>query len=119
MGCTSLVSLEGLADSVKRLYCSDCLFTSLKGISKNIEEICCHACKRLTSLEGLPKGIRKINCTSCGNLKYIPDYIPNDIIKGLSKAEIALCRANEWIKNKKANLKVKLADITNSITRTR
>jgi len=87
---------------VKRNFiCFGCKFLiSLKGCPKEVEKIICSNCPSLISLEGCPKDVKEIDCFGCGNLKYIPDYIPDEVIKGLPKERIAECKANWRAKNK-------------------
>ena len=90
---------------IKKLIIRDCKnLTSLKNLPNYIKEIDCSGCSSLTSLEGCPKGVKRINCTCCHHLIYIPDYIPDDAIEGISEGGIIQFKSN-WIgKNKETIL---------------
>lgn len=95
VNCALLETLEGFPKSIKKVDISGCKsLPSLKGLHDEVEEIFCCNCSGLITLEGCPKDIKKIYCYGCANLKYIPDYIPDEVIEGLSKRKIAQLRAN-------------------------
>ncbi len=92
----SITSLKGLPKGLKELVCSNTRITSLEGLPQGLKEL--HCCSTsITSLEGVPRGIKEIWCFGCNNIKYIPDYIPDEVIAGLSEKKIAECKAN-WRK---------------------
>jgi len=95
INCRSLTSLIGLPRSIKKVDCSWCTsLPSLEGLHDEVEEINCWDCTGLTTLEGCPANVKRIDCTGCINLRYIPDYISDDVIFGLTKRKIAQLRAN-------------------------
>ncbi len=93
---TNITSLEWLPKGVEKLDCSSTLITSLKGLHEGLKELRC-VNTNIVSLEGCPKSVEIIDCRKCCNIKYIPDYISDKAIIGLSKEEIAKCKAN-WKK---------------------
>jgi len=113
---TRITSLKGLPKGLKELDCSHTNInsfewvpkgldeidfsvtpiTSLKGLKEGLKVFRCIGTD-VTSLEGCPKSVEKIDCRKCGNIKYIPDYISDKAIIGLSKEEIAKCKA-DWKK---------------------
>ena len=116
--CTKIASLEGCSESVEDINCSSTSISSLKGCPENATHVNCSGCPDLETLEGCPKGIRAVFCYGCSNLKYIPAYIPNSSILGLSASKIAICKLNWLIKNKEAALKDKLGIIASAFTHT-
>lgn len=106
---------------VKRNFiCFGCKFlTSLKGCPQKVEKIICSHCPSLISLEGCPKDVKSVCCLGCDNLKYIPDYIPDEVIKGLPKERIAECKANWRAKNKEEATRNALGKVISSIPHTR
>ena len=117
--CNSLTSLEGLSEGLEVINCSRCSsLTSLEGCPESVKEINCWGCSSLSSLEGCPRDVKEVNCYGCNNLKYIPDYIPDEVIKGLSKEKIAECKANWLAKNKEEATKNKLGGIISSFRNT-
>ena len=69
----------------------------------------------METLDGCPKGIERIVCENCP-IKYIPDYIPDEAIMGLTKEEIAKGKANWKIKNKREMTKIAKASKAAVIT---
>jgi len=95
VNCRSLTSLVGLPKSIKKVDCSWCTsLTSFESLHDEVEEISCWDCTGITTLEGCPANIKRIDCTGCTNLRYIPDYISDDVILGLTKRRISQLRAN-------------------------
>jgi len=83
------------------------------------EEIYCIGNTNLESLEGCYKGVKKIYIDRCYKLKYIPNYIPDCAIKGLSAEKIAECKANWRAMNQQKTFLDKIRDTINSFTHSR
>ena len=60
------------------------------------------------TLENLPKGVNKVYCKGCRKIKYIPSYISDKTIEGLTKEEIAKCKL-AWLASKDKDAKDKRA----------
>jgi len=99
--------------------CSCCRrLTTFKNCPR-AEEIYCIGNTNLETLEGCYKGVKKIYIDRCYNLKYIPDYIPDCVIRGLSAEKIAECKANWRAMNQQKTFLDKIRDTINSFTHSR
>lgn len=106
--CSKLHSFLGLPDSVEKLDCSACRYLamySLQNLPPNIKRLKCCYCDCLQTLEDVQPSIEEIDVTCCYQLKYIPDYFPNEKIKGLNNRMIVRYKQNwqEQQGNKKDN----------------
>ena len=81
-----------------------------------VDEIYAIGCKELESLEGCYEGVKKIHLDNPRNLKYIPDYIPDYVIKGISEAKIAECKANWRTMNQESSIGKKLLELVHAFT---
>ena len=81
-----------------------------------VDEIYAIGCKDLESLEGCYKGVKKIHLDHPRNLKYIPDDIPDHVIKGISEAKIAECKANWRTMGQGSSIGQKLLELVHAFT---
>ena len=71
------------------------------------------------TLENLPKRIKKVYCKGCDKIKYIPSSIPNKVIEGLSKEEIAKCKLAWTASKDKEKIETNINDVTSVINHER
>ena len=117
-GCISLPSLKGCPPTLKEINCGNCIsLPSLKGCPEGVRFIYCSNCTSMETLDGCPKGIERIVCEGCP-IKYIPDYIPDEAIMGLSEEEIAACKLNWVAEKQKEALKGKFSCIASTFIHT-
>ena len=88
-----LVSLKGCPPAKEIDISSGRSLHSFIGCHECTEVIHCEH-SDIISFEGCPRHIKRIYCAGCEKIEYIPDYIPDKAIRGISKEKIAECKAN-------------------------
>ena len=76
-------------------------FTELpeKVSTLKINKISVENCRNLDSLENLPKNVKEIYCSGANRIRYIPESIPNEAIKGMSNNDINKWKVNWMTEN--------------------